>query len=161
MLVVAFHRSCVSLAERVRAKPVVLPMSNVSVVEGGNATMLCKALSDSMPHFQWLRWFPSRSNGSGNSSLIERPHYEVIKQTEQDSNEHLVLPKSNKKFDFHGVKLTLVNVTKKDEGKYSCIVGNAVGYAVELAYLSVQSLSGKDAKLMLVDVILASIITSF
>ena len=48
---------------------------------------------------------------------------------------HLVLSKTNNKFDFHGVKLTLVNVTKKNEGKYTCIVGNAVGYAVEQAYI--------------------------
>lgn len=105
-------------------------MKNVTVFEGENATLLCEALSDSMPHFQWLRWY---GNGT----------YEVIKQNAQDSNEHMVFPKGNKKFDFHGVKLPLVNVTKKDEGKYSCIVGNAVGYAVEQAYIFVRNWSGK------------------
>ena len=45
------------------------------------------------------------------------------------------MSKNNNKFDFHGVKLTLVNVTKKNEGKYTCIVGNAVGYAMEQAYI--------------------------
>ncbi len=132
-----------SLLERVRAEPVVLPMENVTVYVGDNATLLCKALSDSMPHFQWLRWFTSPVNGSTNST-IEHPHYEVIKQNEQDLNQHLVLPQSNNKFDFHGVKLTLVNVTKKDEGKYTCIVGNAVGYAVEQAYIIIRDWSGKN-----------------
>ena len=132
-----------SCLERVRAEPVVLPMQNVTVSVGENATLLCKALSDSMPHFQWLRWYLSSSNGSTNST-IEHPHYEVIKQNEQDLNQHLVLPQSNNKFDFHGVKLTLVNVTKKDEGKYTCIVGNAVGYAVEQAYIIILDWSGEN-----------------
>ena len=123
--------------------PVLLSMKNVTVYEGENATLLCKALSDSMPHFQWLRWFKLPSNGSANGS-IEHPHYEVIKQTDQDTNQHLVLPPSSRKFDFHGVKLTLVNTTKKDEGKYTCIVGNAVGYAVKQAYIIILDWPGKS-----------------
>ena len=119
----------------------ILPMKNVTVYEGENATLLCKALSDSMPHFQWLRWVQSPPNGLTNSA-IEHPHYEVIKQNEQDLNQHLVLPQSSNTFDFHGVKLTLVNVTKKEEGKYTCIVGNAVGYAVEQAYVIVYEGNG-------------------
>lgn len=120
-------------------------MENVTVYEGENATLLCKALSDSMPHFQWLRWYLSTSNGTANST-IEHPHYEVIKQNEQDPNQHLILPQNNNKFDFHGVKLTLVNVTKKDEGKYTCIVGNAVGYSVEQVYIIIKEHTGENIK---------------
>ena len=105
-------------------------MKNVTVYEGGNASLLCKAMSDSMPHFQWLRWRLFPSNGTTNST-IEHPHYEVIKQNIQG------LPRGNNQFDFHGVKLALFNVTKKDEGKYTCIVGNAVGYAIEQTYIIV------------------------
>ena len=39
-------------------------------------------------------------------------------------------PRGGKMFDFHEAKLILLNVTKRDEGKYNCIVRNAVGYAV-------------------------------
>ena len=121
-------------------------MKNVTVFAGENATLLCRALSDSMPHFHWLRWFSSPSNNNGNNSYIQHPYYtyEVIKQVEQKDNQHLVVPtRQGNKFDFHGTKLTLVNVTKKDEGKYTCIVGNAVGYAVEQAFIVVRDWSGE------------------
>lgn len=81
-----------------------------------------------------------RSNGSVNSSAngsIESPHYEIVDKDVTDQHVIASSP-SGKKFEFHGVKLTLVNVTKKDRGKYTCIVGNAVGYAVEHAYISVR-----------------------
>ena len=126
--------------ERVRAKPVILPMKNAAVFEGENATLLCKVLSDSMPHFQWLRLLHSPQNGSTNSTF-ENPHYEVIKLN--DRKQDLVLSQGNDKFDFHEMKLTLVNVTKKDEGKYTCIVGNAVGYAVKEAYVIVHERNGR------------------
>ena len=116
-------------------------MKNVTAIQGASATLLCKALSDSMPHFQFLRWFQSSpSNGSDNSTEIRNSQYsgyEVLKP-------HLVkLPTGNKKFDFNSVELVLVNVTKEDEGKYSCIVGNAVGYAIEEAYVFVNEEIGR------------------
>ena len=134
--------SLFNILERTRAEPVVLPMENVTVYRGENASLTCKASSDSMPHFQWLRWFPLRSNGSANSSAddsIETPHYEIVNK--EDTDQHVILPPSDgKMFDFHGAKLTLFNVTKRDEGKYTCIVGNAVGYAVEHTYIIVQKM---------------------
>ncbi|PFX11475.1 Fibroblast growth factor receptor 2, partial [Stylophora pistillata] len=136
------HTYELDVHERVRAEPVVLPMENVTVKRGENASLTCKALSDSMPHFQWLRWFPMRTNGSANSSpngAIERPHYQILNKDDTDQNV-IVTPSNGKTFDFHGVKLTLVNVTKKDEGKYTCIVGNAVGYAVEHANIIVEQI---------------------
>ena len=118
-------------------------MDNVTVYVGDDASLICKAFSDSMPHFQWLRWSLSPSNGSANST-IERPHYEVIKQNGQELNHHLIFPQSNNRFQLHGENLTLVNVAKKDEGKYTCLVGNADGYAVEQAYIFVYKKKGRQ-----------------
>ena len=132
------------ILERVRAKPKILEMENATAVEGENATLLCKALSDSMVHFQWLRWLASPSNTSSHSSKIENAVYEVIKQNKLNGHKHLLLPNGpTSKLDFHGVKLILVNVTKKDEGKYSCLVGNAIGYAVQQAYIIIREVPGK------------------
>ena len=119
----------------------VLPMSNATVFVGENATLICKAYSDAMPHFQWLRWFPFHSNSSGNDTDSKKLLYEVIKQTHRDFVNYQ--SRSNGKHSFHGVTLSLVNVTKKDEGKYTCIVGNALGYSVKNAYIIVQEKLGK------------------
>ena len=114
----------------------------MSVYRGENASLTCKAFTDSMSHFQLLRWFPVRSNGSANSSVngsIESPHYEIVDK--EDTDQYVIVPPSSgKKFDFKGVKLTFLNVTKRDEGKYTCIVGNAVGYGAEHAYIIVQNI---------------------
>ena len=119
-------------------------MKNATAMEGENATLFCKALSDSMPHFQWLRWLAPPSNASDESSQIKNPVYEVIKENQQNGNKHLVLPIGKPaKLDFHGVKLILTNVSKKDEGKYSCIVGNAFVYAVQQAYVIVRETPGR------------------
>ena len=125
-------------------------MENATALEGGNATLLCKAFSDSMPHFQWLRWLASPSNTSNQSSEIENPVFEIIKQNEENRNKHLLLPnRQTSKLDFHGVKLILINVTKKDEGKYSCIVGNAIGYAVQQTYVIIREIPGRKEKFLL------------
>ena len=132
---------CSSSVARTRSKPVVLPMSNATVFVGENVTLLCRAYSDAIPHFQWLRWFPLHSNSSGNDTDSKKLSYEVIKQNQQKS---VKLQSSSKnKNEFHGVPLSLVNVTKKDEGKYTCIVANILGYSVKHAYIIVQEKLGK------------------
>ena len=130
-----------SFVERTRAKPVVLPMSNATVFVGENVTLICRAYSDAKPHFQWLRWFPLPSNSSSNDTDSKKFSYEVINQNQQDSVKYQ--SSGNNKDEFHGVPLSLVNVTKKDEGKYTCIVGNALGYSVKHAYIIVQEKLGK------------------
>ena len=127
--------------ERVRAKPVVLPMLNATAFVGESATLLCRAYSDAMPHIQWLRWFPLHFNSSGNSTEGSKFQYEVIKQNQQASINSL--PTNNSRHAFHEVTLTLDNVTKESEGKYTCLVGNALGYSVQSAYIIVHEKFGK------------------
>ncbi|PFX15764.1 Fibroblast growth factor receptor 1 [Stylophora pistillata] len=136
------HTYELEVRERVRAEPVLLPMENVTVNPGENATFKCKAFTDSMPNFQWVRWFPVRSNVSTNSSAngsIERPLYQILNK-DKTHQQVILTPSNGKQFELHGVKFTLMNVTKKDVGKYTCIVGNAVGYAVEHAYVTFQNI---------------------
>ncbi|XP_031555241.1 fibroblast growth factor receptor 2-like [Actinia tenebrosa] len=134
------HTYRVDVRERVRAKPVILSIDNVTAWVGENVTLACKAMSDSMPHFQWIRWFTPYFNVSNNSSAP----FEVIKQKAVDPSSHILRPPLNRKFAFHGVKLTLYNVSKKDEGRYSCVVGNAVGYSYEHGFLIVKDGSATD-----------------
>ena len=76
------------------------------------------------------------SNSYGNSTE-GRFQYEVIKQNQQASINCL------RRHAFHEVTLTLDNVTKKSEGKYTCLVGNALGYALRNAYIIVHEKIGK------------------
>ena len=124
-------------------------MSNATVFVGGNVTLLCRAYSDAMPHFQWLRWSPLHSNSSDNKTKIFEPYfnYEVMKQNQQTSVVNYHGP-GNDKHELLGVTLTLVDVTKKDEGKYTCLVGNALGYAKEDAYIMVQEKRGKKGEIL-------------
>ena len=134
--------------ERIRAKPVVLHMINATAFVGGSATLLCRAYSDAMPHFQWLRWFSMHSNSSGNTAKGSELHYDVIKRDQQASINWLRT--SNSKHEFHEDTLTLDNVTKKSEGKYTCIVGNALGYSVRNAYIIVREIIGKRLPIIVI-----------
>ena len=70
-----------------------------------------------------------------------------MKQNQQTSVVNYHSP-GNDKHELLGVTLTLVDVTKKDEGKYTCLVGNALGYAKEDAYVMVQEKRGKKGEIL-------------
>ena len=127
--------------ERIRAKPVFVPMINATAFVGERATLLCRVYSHAMPHFQWLRWFPLHFNSSGNSTEGNKFQYEVIKQNQQASINSL--PTKKNRQAFHEVTLTLENVTKKSEGKYTCSASNIFGYSMGNAYIIVREKIGK------------------
>ena len=124
------------VAERIRARPILQPIANTTVFQGQNATLECLALSDSVPHFQWLKWYSKSTADSGKMKSGKK--YKVIDQSNHEHNQHLLKPKTQRAFVPHSVRLTLVNVTKKDEGKYTCFVGNSVGYDVTYTYVIVR-----------------------
>ena len=80
-------------------------------------------------------------NSSGNSTEGSKFQYEVIKQNQQAPINWLST--SNSRHAFHEVTLTLDNVTKKSEGKYTCLVRNSLGYALRNAYIIVHEKIGK------------------
>ncbi|KXJ23085.1 Hemicentin-2 [Exaiptasia diaphana] len=121
------HTYKVDVRVRVRAKPVIQKMENVTAFVGTNATLICKAMSDSMPHFQWIRWFLPIFNTTTN---ITTQPYDVVKQTPSDDSRLIIVSKDS-------YKLIFVNITKSEQGKYTCLVGNAVGYDTEHVYLKV------------------------
>ena len=111
-----------------------MDIDNQTVLVGSNVTFKCEAMSDSMPHFQWLRWSPVEGNTRLNTS------FEIISQ----ENEEIPKPESSDRFAFHGIDLNLINVSTKDSGRYTCVVGNAVGYAVKHTFLGVNEKIGKS-----------------
>ena len=130
------------IAERIRARPILQPIANTTVYEGQNATLKCWAISDSMPHFQWLKWNSKsiKKHGGVYNTLKDGNHYEVMKRPNYDPDQPLLLkPSSERRFAPHGVQLIIFNVTKKDEGRYTCLVQNSEGYEVKHTYVIVRA----------------------
>ena len=97
-------------------------MGNVTAYEGDNVTFTCKAISDALPHFEWIIHNPKKKNS-----------IEVLDPgLEQD--EYIC---ENDKPRWHCVKLLLVNVSRKDERRYYCMAGDYRGHSQESVWLKV------------------------
>ena len=108
------------LPETMIRKPMTQSMANITAYEGDNVTVTCKAISDSLPHFQWLIFRP---NGS----------LEVL-DPGLDEEDYIWKSES---YRWHGVKLRLVNVTQEDGREYVCMVGDDGGYDFQKFQLKV------------------------
>jgi len=104
------------------AAPIVKDPVNQTVRVGENATFSCPVIiSDTTTHYQWLKHI--QKNGTHFDDQNGEEYFNVIKEgTIDDSNPE---------------KLIMLNVTKADEGKYTCLVENAVGRTARFAYLTV------------------------
>ena len=108
------------LTEIIITKPITQSMDNITAYEGDNVTITCKAISDSLPHFQWLIFRPNGSLEVLDPGLDE---------------EDYIWKSDNERW--HGVHLLLVNVTQKDEREYVCMVGDDRGYDYQKFQLKV------------------------
>ncbi|XP_031562081.1 fibroblast growth factor receptor 2-like isoform X2 [Actinia tenebrosa] len=124
------HTYTLHVVAKARSKPILqrnLP-KNTSVALGDNATMTCiVVVSGTLPDFRWLKWkqvpktYPLLDIESQNKSkqFIDPKYYETIRSGER-----------------YGVKMTIVNVTEKDLGLYTCWVRNHIGSDYVSAFLS-------------------------
>ena len=108
------------LTEILSAKPIAQSMQNITAYEGDSMTITCKAISDSLPHFQWLTVRPN-----GSLEVLDPGLSDEDSTWKGDSDR------------WHGVKLRLVNVTQEDGREYVCMVGNNLGYDFQKFHLKV------------------------
>ncbi|XP_015199866.1 fibroblast growth factor receptor 3 isoform X1 [Lepisosteus oculatus] len=107
------HTYQLDVLERSPHRPILqagLP-ANQTVVVGSDVEFHCKVYSDAQPHIQWLKHIEVNGSRYGPDGV---PYVSILKSW---------ISKNTEAND----KLTLYNVTKKDEGKYWCRAFNFVG----------------------------------
>ncbi|XP_045188886.1 fibroblast growth factor receptor 2-like isoform X2 [Mercenaria mercenaria] len=109
--------------QRIAIAPIMEDVKNQTALIGTNVTFTCQiVMSDSQPLLQWLRHFKK------NDSFVNEkgePYVQILQSSgftsTIDDPQHLVLR----------------NVTKEDQGWYTCLVANTVGMNYRSAWLTV------------------------
>ncbi|XP_014667470.1 PREDICTED: fibroblast growth factor receptor 3-like [Priapulus caudatus] len=106
--------------ERLPHPPILNPAlpANQTVYVGDTVTFKCEMLSDLQPHLQWLKHYSV--NGS---------------EYNENGKPYIINLKSNTSGD--PGKLVIHNITQKDAGWYTCLVGNSIGIVHQSAWLDV------------------------
>ena len=129
------NSACVtSLTERFRAKPLVLPIANVTAWVGEAVVIPCWALSDGLPYFKWLHWLPTNSSPPG--------IYRILREGSGGVGIEPAAMRSGA-VEFVGVRLLLRNVSSEQRGRYSCVAGNAFGFTVKDTHVTVLEKKGQ------------------
>lgn len=106
--------------QRIAIAPIMEDIKNQTALVGENVTFTCQiVMSDSQPLLQWLRHF-KKNNSFVNEEGVKILQSAGFKSTIDDP-QHLVLR----------------NVTKEDQGWYTCLVANTVGMNFRSAWLTV------------------------
>uniref|UniRef100_A0A3P9KTX0 Fibroblast growth factor receptor n=2 Tax=Oryzias latipes TaxID=8090 RepID=A0A3P9KTX0_ORYLA len=95
--------------------------ANQTVFVGNDVEFHCKVYSDAQPHIQWLKHIEVNGSRYGPDGV---PYVNILKSN------------VSRQTVTHS-KLTLFNVTEKDEGKYWCRASNFVGKSEKAFWLEV------------------------
>ncbi|KAH3786281.1 hypothetical protein DPMN_164387, partial [Dreissena polymorpha] len=121
----------VEVLQRLPLAPIVDEIENQTAIEGETVRFTCKIiLSDSQPFLQWFQHYKINDsyvneNGTPNVKLLQQSGY--MKTIDDPQN------------------LVLRNVTRKDEGWYTCLVTNTIGMNYKSAYLTVMTAEEAEA----------------
>lgn len=153
MNITIIHNQSINLSlslftEKTRTSPYLEKgeIKNKTVVVGSNATIPCyELISGTLPDFRWLRWkgpqdpavldVIATGNSKFNKSVVEVVEAARYKQVSKKSH------RSNDQAPLYGVELVFTNITKQDEGFYTCLVTNHIGHDFKTMYLTVQKSS--------------------
>ena len=129
--------------KQVRPQLEISSMQNITVQLGQNASLSCYATGGTLPKFGWLKWKVSGIN----QSVLERIYTWKMVNISPYAHEFQLTQKNMvtkpwiRTSVLHGVKINLTNVTKRDEGLYTCFASNTLGYDARTIYLTVRSKS--------------------
>ncbi|XP_018402753.1 PREDICTED: fibroblast growth factor receptor homolog 1-like [Cyphomyrmex costatus] len=110
----------VDIIETVPHRPILtIAPRNTTVLIGGNASMICRVLSDAHRHLEWYHGYHTSLDTVNMTNQSLRVEVKVGTNAEDPE------------------ELKLYNVTEKDEGWYTCIAQNTLGETFSSAYLRV------------------------
>ena len=110
-------------------------VENRTAIVGQNVSIPCyELISGTLPDFRWLKW-KRKPNltvlnmvAEGSKRYDINLGFEIIKANQYNQD----------RSQLYGIELVLTNVTKHDEGFYTCLVSNHVGHDYVTMYLTIK-----------------------